>query len=196
MLKVGLTGGIGSGKSTVARVFEVLGIPVYYADAAAKELVNTQPAIKEAIIKIFGANSYTGNTLNRKFIASVVFSNEQKLNQLNAIIHPATITDGNRWMKLQTTPYAIKEAAILFESASDKGLDYVIGVAAPLPLRIQRTMHRDNTTIEEVEKRMARQMDEEEKMKRCDFVIYNDEKQAIIPQVLHIHQQLMAKLSQ
>jgi dephospho-CoA kinase len=192
MLKIGLTGGIGSGKTTIAKVFEVLGIPVYYADDAAKKLVNTDPNLKAKIIASFGNESYTNNVLNRKFIANIVFNDEEKLVLLNTLIHPATIADGTIWMNKQTGAYAIKEAAILFESGSAKELDYVIGVAAPLQLRIKRAMERDNVSAAEIEKRIARQMNEDEKLNRCDFVINNDGLSPIIPQVLAIHQQLLS----
>jgi dephospho-CoA kinase len=189
MLKVGLTGGIGSGKSTVAKIFEVLGIPVYYADDAAKYLMNEDEDLKAAIIQHFGKDSYKDNQLNRPFIASQVFSNEEKLILLNSLTHPATINHSRKWMQQQTSPFAVKEAALIFESNSDEYLDYVIGVYAPIEVRIKRTMNRDHITQDEVLKRMARQMNEEEKMKRCDFVIINDESQLIIPQVLELHQQ-------
>jgi dephospho-CoA kinase len=190
MLKVGLTGGIGSGKSTVAKIFEILGIPVYYADNAAKRLMNEDEDLKASIIKHFGTESYINNQLNRSWIASIVFNNEEKLALLNSLTHPATILDANEWMRKQTSPYIIKEAALLFESRSDAYLDYVIGVSAPAPLRIRRTMQRDHVTEEEVLKRMARQMDEETKMQRCDFIIVNDEQQMVMPQVLALHEKL------
>src|SRR5690242_3390752 len=135
MLKVGLTGGIGSGKTTVARIFEVLGIPVYYADDATKQLMNNDPGIKESIIKNFGERSYVNNTLDRKWLASIVFNDKEKLALLNSLTHPATIRHAEEWMKKQTTPYIIKEAALLFESGANLSLDKVIGVYAPLPLR-------------------------------------------------------------
>ncbi len=192
MLKVGITGGIGCGKTTVAKVFEVLGIPVYSSDLAARHLVNTDPALKKQIIEAFGNESYSNNELNRKHIANIVFNDTQKLDLLNSFIHPVTILDAEKWMKKQTAAYCIKEAAILFESNSYKGLNYIIGVSAPLSLRIKRTIIRDSISEEEVKKRIARQMDEEEKMKKCDFIIYNDDLQAIIPQVLNVHQQVIS----
>ena len=192
MIKVGLTGGMGSGKSVVANVFETLGIPVYYADEAAKKLMNTNEELKAAIINNFGEGSYTNGELNRKHIASIVFNDPKKLELLNAITHPATIRDAEDWMKQQTSPYIIKEAALLFESSAHKHLDYVIGVSAPLSLRISRVMARDGTTEDEIMKRINRQMDEEAKMKRCDFVIINNEMQLVIPQVLALDKKFRA----
>jgi len=192
MLKIGLTGGIGSGKSTIAKIFEVLGIPVLYADDVAKELMNNDASLKENIIKYFGVESYKYNLLDRKFLANAVFQNTEKLNLLNSLVHPVTIAYATDWMKEQQAPYAIKEAAILFESNSHIGLDYVIGVTAPEALKIKRIRERDNVTEAEVRQRIIRQMDDTEKMKRCDFVIYNDEKQFITEQVLVIHEKLLS----
>lgn len=191
MLKVGITGGIGSGKSIVAKVFETLGVPVYYADTASKRLMNEDEDLKQQISKEFGETSYKDGQLNRSYLSSIVFNNPEKLAILNAIVHPATILDAEKWMRLQTTPYAIKEAAIIFESGSQEYLDKIIGVYAPSSLRIQRTMQRDNVTREEVLSRMNKQIDEEIKMRLCDYVITNNEQQLIIPQVLKIHQLLL-----
>lgn len=192
MLLIGLTGGIGSGKSTVAKVFETLGIPVYYADDAAKRLMNTNPSLKQEIVRHFGTESYKDGILNRAYIASIVFGNKEKLNQLNSLVHPATIEDSQQWVNQQTAPYIIREAALLFESGASKGLDYVIGVSAPLPLRIQRVMQRDGLSKGEIEQRISRQMDEEEKMRLCDFVINNDEQTLIITQILELDKKLRA----
>lgn len=192
MIRIGLTGGIGSGKTTVAKIFETLGIPVYYADDAAKRIMNEDAALREAIQQNFGEESYTNNTLNRSYLASVVFGSAEKLALLNKLVHPLTIADSEAWMQLQTGPYAIKEAALIFESDVWKDLDKVIGVSSPIELRLQRTMERDGANREAVQARISKQMDEDEKMKRCDFVLYNDETQLLIPQVLALHEKLIA----
>ena len=191
MIKIGITGGMGSGKSTVAKVFEVLGIPVYYADDAAKKLMNEDAALKEKLIAVFGKEIYQDGILNRTHLSGLVFNNPDKLAQLNSIVHPATIADAESWMQQQHSPYAIKEAAILFESGANKYVDKVIGVYAPIQLRISRVMQRDNITEEAVTARMNRQMEEEKKMNLCDYVITNDENELVIPQVLNIHELLI-----
>jgi dephospho-CoA kinase len=192
MLKIGLTGGIGSGKTTVARVFEVLGIPVYYADEAAKRLMNEDEGLKQSIMRIFGNAVYENGILNRTFLSSKVFSNKEKLEELNALVHPATIHDAKQWMEQQNSPYAIKEAALIFESGSQEQLDYVIGVYAPPSLRIHRVMKRDQVTREQVIERMKNQIDEEIKMKLSDFVIKNNEKELLLPQVTKLHEKLLS----
>ena len=148
--------------------------------------------LRKAIIHEFGTDAYTGTELNRKKIASIVFSDPVKLEKLNQLIHPATIRDAEEWMKKQISPYAIKEAALLFESGANAGLDKIIGVSAPHQLRIKRVRDRDGVTQEEVISRMKRQWDEERKMNHCDEVIINNEHEFIIPQVLDLHQQFLA----
>lgn len=191
MLRIGLTGGIGSGKSTVARFFNVLGIPVYDADSAAKRLMAEDASLKSDIINAFGADSYINGKLNRKFLSEVVFKDESKLALLNSLVHPATIRDADEWMQKQNTPYIIKEAALIFESGSHKHLDLVIGVKSPVALRIERTMKRNNITAAQVEARMKFQMNEDRKMELCDFIIENDEKNMLIPQVLLLHEKFL-----
>lgn len=191
MIRVGITGGIGSGKSTVAKVFEVLGIPVFYADARAKILMNEDETLKRKIKENFGEEMYVYGKLDKKHLSSIIFNDPKKLALLNSLVHPATIKDAEDWMLQQTTPYAVKEAALIFESGSQEHLDYVIGVYAPVTMRIQRVIKRDNVTVEEIKARMTKQIDEEIKMKLCDFVIINDDQQLLIPQVLKIHEQLL-----
>ena len=190
-LRIGLTGGIGSGKTLVASIFHHLGIPIYYADQAAKDLQNSDPKIKEKLTRLFGNELYRDGYLNKVYLASIVFSNPEKLKALNTVMHPATLHAAAHWMQKQFTPYAIKEAALIFEAKAQKDLDCVIGVYAPKDIRLKRTMLRDNCTEEQVLKRMQNQMDEEQKMKLCQFVIINDEKQLLIPQILAIHNQLI-----
>jgi dephospho-CoA kinase len=191
MLKVGLTGGIGSGKTTVAQIFEVLSIPVYYADPAARHLMNNDPELKNKIIASFGPNTYKHGELDRAYLGSVVFSDTEQLNLLNSIVHPVTIQNSEIWMKNQKASYAIKEAALIFEAGLEKHLDYIIGVTAPESLRIQRVVERDHVPMEKVLDRMKNQMDEKEKISRCDFVIQNDGIQPLLPQILTIHQSLL-----
>ncbi|MEI8280371.1 MAG: dephospho-CoA kinase [Bacteroidota bacterium] len=188
MLKVGITGGIGSGKSTVCRVFEILGIPVFYADAAARWLMEHDESLIYDIKQLFGDAAYQNGQLDRPFIASIVFSHPDKLRQLNALTHPATFRYAEEWIAQQNAPYIIKEAAILFESGSHKELDAVIGVYAPIDIRIKRVLLRDNTSEQKVRERIAQQMDEDEKMKLCDYIITNDDVKPLIPQVLGLHE--------
>lgn len=191
MLKVGITGGIGSGKSVVCRVFETLGIPVFNADNAAKYLMEHDSNIIAAIKLLLGEKSYNNTLPDRQYIAALVFQQSSLLQQLNQIIHPAVLEYGNHWMSKQSAPYCIKEAAIFFESGSHKEMDVMVGVYAPKDIRIQRVSDRDNTTPEKIKSRIANQMDEEEKMKLCNYVINNYSTFAIIPQILHLHQKLL-----
>jgi len=193
MLRVGLTGGIGSGKSTVAAIFEVLGIPVSNADQEAKRVMNEDPVLREQLIRYFGAETYTGGSLNRSWLASQVFTSPEKLELLNSLVHPATIAAGQQWMDRQKgkAPYVIREAALIFETRAAFYLDFVIGVFAPASLRVHRTMQRDHSTREAVLQRMRNQIDEEIKMSLCNTVINNDDQHAVIPQVLAIHEKLL-----
>jgi len=192
MLRVGITGGIGSGKTIVAKMFETIGIPVYYADDAAKRLMNTNEDLKRLISENFGEASYKNKELDRKYLAGIVFNSKEKLDLLNALTHPITIKDADDWMKQQTSPYCLKEAALLFESGAVEHLDYVIGVYAPQHVRVKRVMDRDGLSVEEIMKRISRQIDEEMKMKLCDFVITNNEKELVFPQVLELDKKFKA----
>ena len=191
MLIIGLTGGIGSGKSTVAKVFAQLGIPILNADLLAKSIMNTDETIRNEIIKAFGENAYENNQLNSAYIANIVFKDPFQLAVLNAIVHPATIRESMFWAAKQSTPYVIKEAALFFESGSAEGLDGIIGVTAPNALRIKRVMERDGITRESVLQRMDQQIDQTLKMKLCDWVINNNEQVLLIPQIMQINEVIM-----
>jgi len=196
MLRIGLTGGIGSGKSTVADIFRVLGIPVFDADASARQLMETDAALRSAIVSLLGENAYQNGQLNRKWIADIVFNDPFRLDQLNAIVHPAAIRAGENWANSQTSAYVIKEAALFFEAGSTEGMDYIIGVYAPQHIRINRVMKRDQVSREEVMGRMKRQIQEEIKMRLCDFVILNDDQHLVIPQVLQLHEQFLQEVKE
>jgi dephospho-CoA kinase len=191
MLKVGLTGGIGSGKTTIAKIFELLNVPVYYADEASKRLYHTDKNLIADIKKHFGEDIYTNKELNRSKLAALVFNDPGKLELLNQLVHLPTIRDAEEWMQKQTTPYVIKEAALLFESGSAGGLDYIIGVQAPSHYRIKRVMERDGVKREDVINRANRQIDEEIKMRLCDFIIVNNDQDLVIPQVLELHSKFL-----
>jgi dephospho-CoA kinase len=192
MKKVGITGGIGSGKSTICRVFELLKVPVYYADDTAKKILNTNPVIFKKVVEIFGKEiTDIGGEIDRKKLAAIVFTNKKKLEQLNKIVHPAVINDFEEWCRAKSDfPYILKEAAILFESGTYKNVDQIIMVTAPLEMRIKRVMNRDGVSEAEVSDRISRQLSDEEKIKRSDFIIRNDEQQLVIPQILEIHKLL------
>ncbi|MBM3431920.1 MAG: dephospho-CoA kinase [Bacteroidetes bacterium] len=191
MLRIGLTGGIGSGKSTVARIFQTLGIPIYSADIEAKRLMREDESVRSAIQLAFGADIYTNELPDTRRLASIVFNDPVALEKLNQIIHPATIADAKKWMQAQQAPYVIKESALLFESGATEGLDLVVGVYAPQALRIQRVMQRESVNRETVLARMSRQVEEEIKRRLCDRVIINDEQQPLLQQVLDLHQELL-----
>jgi dephospho-CoA kinase len=193
MLKIGLTGGIGSGKTSVANIFQILGIPVFDADAQAKLIMHQDADLVKAIKNTFGEESYINGQLNRPYISNLVFADPVKLDLLNALVHPATIAAANNWLDSQSSPYVIKEAALMFESGSAESLDIIVGVHASQALRVKRVMDRDKITREQVLDRMARQIDESIKMKLCDYVIINNEQQLLIPQVLHLHKLFLQK---
>ncbi len=171
--KVGITGGIGSGKSTLCRLFQARGVAVYDTDAAAKRLMVEQPALREAIIRQFGAESYLEDTLNRSYLAQRVFSDPEQRVQLNSLVHPAVIADFEQWAAAQTGEYVILESAILFEAGLDKHVDRTVAVLAPERLRIERTMQRDKTSEEQVRSRMAAQADDDTLRARADISVVN-----------------------
>ncbi len=192
MIKVGITGGIGSGKTTVCKLFELLGIAVYYSDDEAKKILDGDSTVKSELLKLLGPTILNEfEEIDRKKTASIVFSDTTKLASLNAIVHPAVASHFEEWCKKQSSPYILKEAAILFESGANKQVDKTILVTAPLQLKLSRVMARDKTTETEVLKRMANQLPDEEKIKLSDFFIQNNEEDLLIPQVLLVHHQLV-----
>ncbi len=192
MFRVGLTGGIGSGKSLVCSIFEKLRVPVYSADEEARKLMNTDSELKTSIVKMFGDQAYSKDGLDREFLAGSVFRDDEKLSGLNGLVHPAVRKDFNRWTSLQSgSPYVVEEAAILFESGSGAEMDLSVLVYAPEELRITRVMERDQTDREDVLRRMGHQMSEEEKIKMAGHIIYNDETQMLLPQVIELHDKIL-----
>lgn len=193
MLKVGITGGIGSGKTTICRIFESLNIPIYYADDRAKSLMVNDEKLVKGIKELFGKKAYLENgLLNREYIGSIVFSDKLMLEKLNQLVHPAVRLDGENWFKSHADkPYALKEAALHFESGGYKLMDKMITVFAPEAMRIERVMQRDNTTAEAVKARIDKQLPDSEKVRLADFVIYNDGTQSLIKQVVDVHQALV-----
>lgn len=190
MLKIGVTGGIGSGKSTVCNIFEQMGIPIFNADLQARDLMNTNTQLIKALKATFGNDIYGNDKqLIRPKLAQIVFADKTKVEKLNALVHPAVKEAFKQWAELQThCPYVIKEAALMFESESYKDLDYVITVSAPKQVRLQRVVERDGAKRADVLKRMNNQLSERERIARADFVIKNDGKQPLIPQVMQLHQ--------
>jgi len=191
---IGLTGGIGAGKSVVAKIFTTLGIPVFNADEAAKQMMQTSPSIKEKLIEQFGSSIYNVSGLQKEKLADIVFNDSFQLQLLNAIVHPETIQAAKDWAAKQTSPYVIKEAALIFESGAADGLFKVIGVTAPLSLRIHRVMQRDGVSKEQVEARMQHQISDTIKMRLCDYVIQNNNQEMLIPQVLELDKLIRAAL--
>lgn len=184
MIKIGLTGGIGSGKTTVAKIFELFEVPVYNADIKAKKLMTSNKTLKAQIKKLIGPEAYFRNgRLNRKYIATKVFNDKTLLLKLNGLVHPAVANDLSSWFNLQNTAYAIQEAAIIFEHGSQAKFDYTILVTAPKEMRMERVCLRDKVSPEIVAKRMDAQMSDEEKIKLADFVIVNNMESSLIAQV-------------
>ncbi|GAB5554508.1 MAG: dephospho-CoA kinase [Saprospiraceae bacterium] len=192
--KIGITGGIGSGKSTVCKIFEVLGIPVYYADDRAKSLMVQDKALVEAIKKLLGEAAYQADgQLDRGYVANIIFRDKDKLAALNALVHPAVAKDGESWhFSQKNVPYTLKEAALLFEAGSYKHLDKLICVVAPKAMRLKRVMERDQVEESAVLARMDKQWPQSKKAVLSDFIIYNDGSIPLIPQVLRIHKKLVA----
>lgn len=193
MLKVGITGGIGSGKTTVCKIFEQLGIPIYYADERAKRLMTFDKYLKSAIKQLLGPKAYYRNgRLDRKYVASIVFNDKSILEKLNKLVHPAVGKDAEKWHNNQDAPYTIKEAALLVENGSYKSLDRLIVVTAPEELRIKRVIARDGSNYESVSSRIRNQLPEKEKKKVADFIIDNSGEVSLIQQIYTIHHRLLS----
>lgn len=192
MKTIGITGGIGSGKTTCCRIFETLGIPVYYADARAKKLMTSDKLLKAQIKDLLGKESYFRNgRLNRGFIASQIFNNKSLLKKMNVLVHPAVGRDVIRWAMKQTADYVMYEAALLVENGSYKNFTKLIVVSCPKEERIRRVTARDGTTVKEVKARMRNQLAEEKKIAVADYVINNDGHEMLIPQIMKIHEKIM-----
>jgi dephospho-CoA kinase len=190
---VGLTGGIGSGKSTVALIFKQLGVPVYDADSEAKKLLDTDVDLQQALVTLLGDAVLQDGKIDRPKMAAIIFNNKDLLEEVNKLIHPAVGRHFKQWHASQKAPYVLREAAILFESGSYKDCAFVVTVYAPEALRIARVMQRNGIEESEVRARMQNQWPEEEKLKRADFVVYNDGEQSLIKQVLRLHEDLISK---
>lgn len=194
MKRIGITGGIGSGKSIICKVFELLGVPVFYADEEAKKLYYNND-VKATLVEKYGNEIYTiDGKLNREKLAQIIFSNPEELKFINSLIHPLVAEVYKQWCeKFKHLPYTLKEAAILFESGAYKEMDKVITVSAPKDVRIKRIMKRDNSTRAQIEERINNQWSEEQRLAKADFVIYNNDEQLVLPQIIELHQKLMFK---
>ncbi len=191
VIKLGVTGGIGSGKTSVCRVFGVLGIPVFSADEVAREVMDIDTGIILRINTIAGKNLYAGGSLDRAELARLIFNNNRLLERVNSLVHPVVFARFREWEKKQETPYVIMEAAILFESGASKIVDRILTMVAPIEERVDRVIHRSNLTREQVIERMRNQMDDSERIKNADYVIHNSENDMIIPAVLKIHEEIL-----
>lgn len=194
MVIVGLTGGIGSGKTTIAKRFKELGIPVYIADTEAKALMNRSKVIKRKLTELFGKSAYENGKLNRTYLASKIFNDKALLAKMNAIVHPKVATHFKRWLKKQDAPYIIKEVAIIFENNLESQYHYIITVVADEALRIERVIKRDDATKQKVEAIIKNQLSDEEKIKKSDFVIVNHDLETAKKQALEIHHKILQKL--
>jgi len=191
MMLIGLTGGLGSGKTTVAKVFETLGIPVFYADEVSKQITDTEPVVKKQLKAAFGTDLYKNDKLDRAALAKLIFTNKEAIKIVNSIIHPAVAKAFMDWANHQKTPYVLQEAAILFETGGYKRFDKMVLVSAPKELRIERIKARNNWSLIEIEQRMANQWEESQKIPLADFVILNDGSKPLLPQILAIHENLV-----
>ena len=195
MLVVGLTGGIGSGKTTIGKYFESLGIPIYIADKEAKALMNRSKVIRRKLIELFGESAYIDGQLNRSFLASKIFNDQTLLAKMNAIVHPKVASHFKRWLKKQDSPYVIKEAAIIFENNLEHQYDCIIVVVADENLRIKRVIKRDNASAQKVASIIRNQLPDKEKIRKSDFVIYNNDLKEAKLQATDIHNLILRKIN-
>ena len=194
-MKIGVTGGIGSGKTSVCKVFNVLGIPVFAADLEAKEIMDTDPDIIRNINTLTGTDLYLDGSLDRSRLASFIFKDQSLLQKINLLIHPVVFDHFETWIKEQITPYVIMEAAILFESGASKLVDRVVTVIAPVEERVERVIKRNKLSKDQVMDRIRNQMDDVSKSKLSDYVIRNSENDMIIPAILKIHEDILTHLN-
>ncbi|MBO7601554.1 MAG: dephospho-CoA kinase [Bacteroidaceae bacterium] len=192
-IRLGITGGIGSGKSVVAHVLQALGIPVFDCDAESKRLTVVHPHIRQQLVALLGAKVYQGNALNKPYLANYLFSSPEHVQQINSIIHPVLKDYFLQWVSEQSTKFVAIESAILFEAGYDDVVDYVVMISAPLEVRIARSIRRDGVTRSAIEERIRQQMDDEEKRRRSQFDVVNDGVVPVIPQVLEIINTLSQK---
>ena len=183
MKTIGLTGGIGSGKSTVSRLFETMGIPIYTADTESKKLIDTSPHIRKQLTDVFGPQLYKNGKVDKAMLASLIFGNEENLHYANSVIHPAVFDDFRHWAEQQTQAFVVVESAILFDSGFYKSVDITVNVTAPLEIRIRRVEERDKVSRKSIEERINSQMSEDERNRLSDYTIFNDERHALLPQV-------------
>jgi dephospho-CoA kinase len=191
MLKVGLSGGIGCGKTTVSKVFQTLGIPVFYADNTVKKLYDTDKSLQQAMLKIFGQAIYKGEQLQPKVLATLIFNDDRLLRQVNELTHPLVLTAFTGWAQEQKAPYVLHEAAILFECGMAGEMDINISISAPEDVRLARVMQRDGYSDEQIRQRMSKQWCDEKRNAKADYVIINDNKEALLPQIIAIHEKII-----
>jgi dephospho-CoA kinase len=189
--KLGITGGIGSGKTSVCRVFDVLRIPVFSADSEASEIMENEDAIKSHLNSITGKDLYTGGRLDRMALADIIFNDNALLEKVNLLVHPLVFDHFRKWASNQESKYVIMEAAILFESGADKFVDRIATVVAPVDQRVERVIRRNKLSREQVMERIQNQMDDETRMKLSDYIIYNSENDMIIPAILKMHEEII-----
>lgn len=186
MIKIGITGGIGSGKSVICKLIETLGFPVYYSDNRAKELINNSPTIINFLKEKYGKDIYINKKINKKKFASIIFNSKEELKIVNSIIHPEVAKDFTNWATEQKSKIVFQESALIFESRIENRFDYIIGVIAKHKTRVVRVINRETCTIEDVEERIKNQLSQDIIIEKSDFIIKNENNHPILPQLLNI----------